>query len=87
MCGDDADVRKRIRHAVSVSPMLVNTAVLCVTKSRQNSILWGFCAMAMLMGGAAKARERRTATAARMCPGLTAPIPPSASERTGLRSE
>ena len=87
MCGDDADVRERIRHAVSVSPMLVNTAVLYVTKSRQNSVLRGFCAMAMLMGGDAEARERRTATAARVCPGLTAPIPPSASERTGLRSE
>ena len=28
MCGDVADVRERIRHAVSVSPMLVNTAVM-----------------------------------------------------------
>ena len=87
LCGDDADVRERIRHAVSVSPMLVNTAVLDETKSRQESILRGFCVLAMSMGGDAEARERRTATAARVCPGLTAPIPPSDSERTGLRSE
>ena len=87
MCGDDADVRERIRRAGSVSLTLVNTAVLYETKSRQNSILLGFCAMAMSMGGAAEARERRTATAARVCTGLTAPIPPSASERNGLRSE
>lgn len=25
LCGDDADVRERIRHAVSVALMLVNT--------------------------------------------------------------
>ena len=85
--GDEADVRERIRHAVSVSPMLVNSAVLHLTKSRQKSILRGFCALAMSMGGDAESKERRTATAARVCPGLTAPIPPSTSERTGLRSE
>ena len=28
LCGDDADVRERIRHAVSVALMLVNTAVM-----------------------------------------------------------
>ena len=28
MCGDDADVRERIRHAVLVALMLVNTAVM-----------------------------------------------------------
>ena len=31
LCGDDADVRERIRHAVSVALMLVNTAVICAT--------------------------------------------------------
>ena len=87
MCGDDADVRERIRHAVSVSLTLVNTAVLYLTKSRQESTLRGFCVLAMSMGGDAEARERRTATAARVCPGPTAPIPPSTSERTGMRSE
>ena len=55
MCGDDADVRERIRHAVSVALMLVNTAVVCVTKSRQNSVLRGFCVLAMSMGGEAEA--------------------------------
>ncbi|MBR5117108.1 MAG: hypothetical protein IK100_00510 [Muribaculaceae bacterium] len=33
LCGDDADVRERIRHAVSVALMLVNTAVICATTS------------------------------------------------------
>ena len=28
LSGDDADVRERIRHTVSVSPMLVNAAVM-----------------------------------------------------------
>ena len=51
MCGDDADVRERIRHAVSVSLTLVNTAVLYETKSRQKSILLGLCALAMSMSG------------------------------------
>ena len=83
MCGGEADVRERIRHAESVSPMLVNTAVLYVTKSRQNSVLRGFCALAMSMGGDAEARERRTATAARVCPGLTTPIPPSEASALG----
>ena len=31
LCGDDADVRERILHAVSVALMLVNTAVICAT--------------------------------------------------------
>ena len=75
MCGDDADVRERIRHEGSVSLTLVNTAVLYETKSRQNSILLGFCAMAMSMGGDAEARERRMATEAGVCPRLTAPPP------------
>ena len=34
------------------------------TKSRQNSILRGFCVMAMSMSGEAQARERRMATEA-----------------------
>ena len=51
MCGDDADVRERIRHAVSISLTLVNTAVIDVTKSRQESILRRFCALAMSMSG------------------------------------
>ena len=83
MCGDDADVRERIRHAVSVALMLVNIAVVCVTKSRQKSILRGFCVLAMSMGGDAEARERRMATAARVCPGLTALIPPSEASALG----
>ena len=83
MCGDDADVRKRIRHAVSVSLTLVNTAVLYVTKSRQESILRRFCALAMSMGGEVKARERRTATAAIVRPRRTAAIPPSAARTAG----
>lgn len=33
LCGDDADVRERIRHAVSVALMLVNTADFCATTS------------------------------------------------------
>ena len=33
LCGDDADVRERIRHAVSVALMLVNTAGFCATTS------------------------------------------------------
>ena len=33
LCGDDADVRERIRHAVSVALMLVNTAVIYATTS------------------------------------------------------
>ena len=33
LCGDDADVRERIRHAVSVALMLVNTAYFCATTS------------------------------------------------------
>jgi len=33
LCGDDADVRERIRHAVSVALMLVNTANYCATTS------------------------------------------------------
>ena len=84
LCGDDADVRERIRHAVSVSLTLVNTAVLSVTKSRQESILLGFCALAMSMGGDAEARERRTATAARVCQRRTAAIPPSAARTAGF---
>ena len=36
MCGNETDVRERIRHEESVSPMLVTTAVLCATKSRQS---------------------------------------------------
>ena len=58
-------MRERIRHAVSVALTLVNTAVVCVTKSRQDSTLRGFCVLAMSMGGDAEARERRKATAAR----------------------
>ena len=84
LSGDDADVRERIRHAVSVSPMLVNTAVLYVTKSRQKSNLRGFCAMAMSMSGEVVVRERRTATAARVCPRRTAAIPPSAARTAGF---
>lgn len=84
MCGNVADVRERIRHAVSVSLTLVNTAVLYVTKSRQDSILRGFCALAMSMSGAAEARERRTATAARVCQRRTAAIPPSAARTAGF---
>ena len=55
LSGDDADVRERIRHAVSVALMLVNTAVVCVTKSRQKAILREFCVLAMSMGGEAEA--------------------------------
>ena len=33
LCGDDADVRERIRHAVSVALVLVNTADFCATTS------------------------------------------------------
>ena len=33
LCGDDADVRERIRHVVSVALMLVNTAFLCAATS------------------------------------------------------
>ena len=33
LCGDDADVRERIRHAVSVALMLVNTDALYATTS------------------------------------------------------
>ena len=35
--------------------MLVNTAVVCVTKSRQKAILREFCVLAMSMGGDAEA--------------------------------
>lgn len=56
MCGDDADVRERIRHAVSVSLTLVNTVVM-FEKSRQKSTLRGFCVLAMSMGGAAEASK------------------------------
>ena len=86
MCGNDADVRERIRHAVSVSLMLVNTAVLYVTKSRQKSILRGFCALAMSMSGEAEAREHRTATAASVSKANSSDIP-ERSENSGLRSE
>ena len=55
MCGDEADVRERIRHAVSVSLALVNADVVYETKSRQESILRGFCVLAMSMNGAAEA--------------------------------
>ena len=54
------------------------------TKSRQKSILRGFCALAMSMSGEVKARERRTATAARVCPRRTAAIPPSAARTAGF---
>ena len=64
LCGDDADVRERIRHAVSVALMLVNTAVICATASCLELVLGLMLCPGDAMGGAAKARKRRMATEA-----------------------
>ena len=67
LCGDDADVREHIRHAVSVALMLVNTADFCATTSCLELVPGLMLCPGDATGGEAQARERRMATEARVC--------------------
>lgn len=87
LCGDDVDVRERIRHAVSVALMLVNTAVICATTSSLELVPGLMLCSGDATGGEAQARERRMATEAGVGPRLTAPIPLSEARTLGLIEE